>query len=191
MPPTPWTPCNYLPARRSDHVDVYTCASKGEVHVPDPYQWLEENSDEVDKWMTAQAAFTQAYLDLNADREKLEDKFRASMNYAKFSAPTLLDDGHWYWFYNSGLQPQSVLYRSKEPALPDFSKEDNEVGDVFFDPNVLAADGGAVMVTCRFSRCGKYFAYAISHLGSDFATMYVCPTSSPLSQATRAEGENG
>ena len=31
-------------------------------------------------------------------------------------------------------------------------------------PNVLAADGGAVMVTCRFSRCGKYFAYAISHL---------------------------
>ncbi|KIM72272.1 hypothetical protein PILCRDRAFT_829866, partial [Piloderma croceum F 1598] len=83
-----------------------------------------------------------------------------------------------------------VLYRSKEPALPDFSKEDNEVGEVFFDPNVLAADGGAVMVTCRFSRCGKYFAYAISHLGSDFATVYVLPPSFPLSQAPRAEGED-
>jgi prolyl oligopeptidase len=83
MPPTPWTPGNYLPARRSDHVDVYTSTSKGEVHVPDPYQWLEENSDEVDKWMTAQAAFTQVYLDQNADRQKLEDKFRASTNYAK------------------------------------------------------------------------------------------------------------
>jgi hypothetical protein len=77
-------------------------------------------------------------------------------------------------------------------------------------PNVLAADGGAVMVTCRFSRCGKYFAYAISHLvsdhiptctaclmfdalaqGSDFSTVYVRPTSSPLSQATRAKGEDG
>jgi len=80
---TPWTPGNYLPARRSDHVDIYTTASKSEIHVPDPYQWLEENSDEVDKWTTAQAAFTQAYLDQNADRQKLEDKFRASMNYAK------------------------------------------------------------------------------------------------------------
>lgn len=27
----------------------------------------------------------------------------------------------------------AVLYRSKEPALPDFSKGDDEVGDVFFD----------------------------------------------------------
>jgi hypothetical protein len=27
----------------------------------------------------------------------------------------------------------TVLYRSKEPALPDFSKRDDEVGDIFFD----------------------------------------------------------
>ena len=30
-----------------------------------------------------------------------------------------------------------VLYRSKEPALPDFSKGDDEVGDVFFDVRVF------------------------------------------------------
>ena len=29
-----------------------------------------------------------------------------------------------------------VLYRSKEPALPDFSKADDEVGDVFFDVRI-------------------------------------------------------
>jgi len=34
-------------------------------------------------------------------------------------------------------------------------------------PNMLTADGGAVIVTCRFSRCGMYFAYAISHLVGD------------------------
>ncbi|KIM76502.1 hypothetical protein PILCRDRAFT_12740 [Piloderma croceum F 1598] len=94
----------------------------------------------------------QAYLDQNADREKLKVKFRESMNYAKFSAPALLDDGHWCWFYNSGPQPQSILYRSKEPTLPYFSKEDNE--------------------------------------GSNFATVYVRPPNFPLSQATRAEGED-
>jgi prolyl oligopeptidase len=171
MPPTPWTPGNYLPAHRSGHIDVYTSASKGKVLVLDPYQWMEENSDEVDKWMTAQAAFTQAYLDQNADRQKLEDKFRASTNYAKVITRPLCyiiimlksiscsslrplylmtDTGigsttvvcshnqvyiHLSLEYDSDadFERSTVLYRSKEPALPDFSKEDNEVGEVFFD----------------------------------------------------------
>nr|QKM76213.1 prolyl oligopeptidase [Lepiota venenata] len=191
MPPTLWTIAKYPSARRSDHVDVYKSALKGKVHIPDPYQWLEGNSEEVDDWMTAQAAFTRAYLDQNQGSHELEDKFRANLNYAKFSAPTLLDDGHWYWFYNSGLQSQSVIYRSKEPALPDFSKEDKDIGDVFFDSNVLSTDGSAVVAVCRFSPCGKYFAYAISHLGGDFSTIYIRPTSAPLSQATTIEDDKG
>ncbi|KDR68475.1 hypothetical protein GALMADRAFT_78538 [Galerina marginata CBS 339.88] len=186
-----WAPGNYPSTRRSDHVDTYQSASKGEVPVPDPYQWLEESTDEVDKWTTAQADLAQSYLDQNADIQKLAEKFRASRNYAKFSAPTLLDDGHWYWFYNRGLQSQSVLYRSKEPALPDFSKGDDNVGDVFFDPNVLAADGSAGMVLCKFSPDGKFFAYAVSHLGGDYSTIYVRSTSSPLSQASVAQGVDG
>ena len=83
MPPTTWAPDSYPPTHRSDHVDVYQSASRGEVQVPDPYQWLEENTNKVNKWTTAQTAFTQAYLDKNADRQKLEDKFRASKDYAK------------------------------------------------------------------------------------------------------------
>lgn len=31
----------------------------------------------------------------------------------------------------------TVLYRSKEPALPDFSKGDGNVGDIFFDVRTL------------------------------------------------------
>jgi prolyl oligopeptidase len=83
MLPTPWSPNSYPPTRRSDHVDVYESASRGEVQVPDPYQWLEENSNEVDQWTTAQTAFTEAYLNKSADRQKLENKFRASQDYAK------------------------------------------------------------------------------------------------------------
>jgi hypothetical protein len=65
--------------------------------------------------------------------------------------------------------------------------------------------------TCRFSPCGKYFAYAISYLVGDHIPIYtdclclipwyretILPpcmfalrlTSSPLSQVTRAECEN-
>lgn len=83
MTPTPWVPDSYPPTHRSDHVDVYQSASKGEVPVSDPYQWLEESSNEVDQWTTTQTAFTQAYLDKNPDRQKLEDMFLASKDYAK------------------------------------------------------------------------------------------------------------
>ena len=31
----------------------------------------------------------------------------------------------------------TVLYRSKEPSFPDFSKKDDEIGDVFFDVRVF------------------------------------------------------
>jgi prolyl oligopeptidase len=92
MTPTPWIPDKYPAAKRSDHIDVYKSATKGEVRVADPYQWMEEYSDEVDKWISAQERFTRSYLDKNVDRQKLEDAFRASMNYAKVTesdTPTL------------------------------------------------------------------------------------------------------
>lgn len=181
-------PTLYPAARRSDHVDVYKSAKLGEVRVKDPYQWMEVSSEETDSWTSAQEKFTRSHLDQNADRQKLEDAFRASMDYAKFSSPTLIDDGHWYWFHNTGLQAQSVLYRSKERALPDFSKDDSIVGDVFFDPNLLSTDGTAAISTREFSPCGKYFAYGISLSGSDFSTIYVRLTTSPLSQARRDSG---
>ncbi|KAH7926038.1 hypothetical protein BV22DRAFT_1128529 [Leucogyrophana mollusca] len=183
MSPTPWTPNQYPPARRSDHVDVYKSEKHGEVRVSDPYQWLEEHSEETDKWTTAQDAFTRAYLDKNADRSKLENEIRANTDYAKFSAPAFKHDNRWYWYYNSGLQAQSVIYRSKDNALPDFSEEDGAGGEIFFDPNMLSTDGTAALAATAFSRSGKYFAYGISLSGSDFCTVYVRETDKPLAAA--------
>ncbi|KAF8351067.1 prolyl oligopeptidase [Amanita rubescens] len=179
MSPTHWVPNAYPPTHRSDHIDVYNSETRGDVKVSDPYNWLEEYSDETDKWTTAQEQFTRTYLDKNPDRKKLEDAFRKSMDYPKFSAPFLNDDKRWYWFYNTGLQAQTVLYRSKDAILPDFSKSD-DVGEIFFDPNLLSADGTASLSVYDFSHCGKYFAYGISLSGSDFWTVYVRSTSCPL-----------
>ena len=39
-------------------------------------------------------------------------------------------------------------------------------------PNLLATDGTAAITSCKFSRCGKYFAYSISYS--------VCPVMSFL-----------
>jgi len=49
--PTPWTPNAYPKARRGDHIDVYKSGKHGEVRVHDPYQWLEENSEETTTWV--------------------------------------------------------------------------------------------------------------------------------------------
>ena len=85
MPPSPtaWTPNRYPPARRSDHVDVYKSEKRGEVRVPDPYQWLEHNTEETEQWTTAQEKYTREYLDRNSERQELEDEIRKNMDYAK------------------------------------------------------------------------------------------------------------
>lgn len=177
---TPWTPNRYPNARRSDHVDVYKSEKQGEVRVPDPYQWLEQQSQETDQWTTAQDQFTRSHLDKNPARTKLEHEIRANTDYAKFSAPSLKYDGRWYWYYNSGLQPQSVICRSKDANLPDGSGEEGPGGEVYFDPNLLSTDGTAALSVTAFSRSGEYFAYGISLSGSDFYTVYVRRTSEPF-----------
>ena len=56
--PTPWTPNAYPKARRGDHVDVYKSIKHGDVRVHDPYQWLEENSEETTAWVEGVLADT-------------------------------------------------------------------------------------------------------------------------------------
>ncbi|KAF8164897.1 prolyl oligopeptidase [Crassisporium funariophilum] len=182
MPTTSWTPNAYPPARRSDHVDIYKSASRGEVHVADPYQWLEEYTDETEKWTSAQQAFTRKHLDKNSHCPRLEKVFQAANDFAKFTAPYLHTDNRWYWLNNSGLEPQTALYRSRDSTLPDFSKGNDLVGEIFFDPNALSKDGTSALASYKFSECGKYFAYGISVSGSDFVTLYIRSTDSPVTK---------
>ncbi|KAJ3496917.1 hypothetical protein NLJ89_g10419 [Agrocybe chaxingu] len=161
---------------------VQTLARRGDIAVPDPYSWLESDTNETDKWTTAQEQFTRAFLDKNPLLDRLENVFRESNNFAKFSAPKLYDDGRWYWFYNSGLVPQTAMYRSIDSKLPDFANVKGSGGDIFFDPNALSSDGTASLATFRMSNCGKYFAYGISYSGSDCMTIYVRSSDSPLTK---------
>ncbi|KAJ3506736.1 hypothetical protein NLJ89_g6702 [Agrocybe chaxingu] len=191
MAPTPWFPDQYPKARRSDHVDRYKSARRGDVAVPDPYSWLENDTDETDKWTTAQEQFTRAFLDKNPHLDRLENVFRDCNNFAKFSAPKLYDDGRWYWFYNSGLEPQTAMYRSIDSRLPDFANVKGSGGNIFFDPNALSSDGTASLATFKMSNCGKYFAYGISYSGSDCMTIYVRPSDSPLTKEVDMKNDTG
>jgi len=72
--------------------------------------------------------------------------------------------GYYYYFHNSGLQAQDVLYQQDTLASEP---------RVFLDPNTLDADGTAALNTFGFSKSGKLFAYGISLSGSDWITIYV------------------
>lgn len=88
--PTRWIPGSYPQARRSDHVDTYQSTARGTVRVPDPYNWLEKHSEETDKWTSEQERYTRTFLDQIPDRSRLEEAFRASVDYAKVSLFTTL-----------------------------------------------------------------------------------------------------
>ncbi|CAG8479809.1 9682_t:CDS:10 [Paraglomus brasilianum] len=77
---------------------------------------------------------------------------------------------------------ESYPYREKfrENVLYQLSSFQADA-KVFFDPNTLEEDGTAAIRTYNFSESGKYFVYAISKSGSDWATAYV---------KTTAEGSN-
>ena len=88
---TEWKPAaNPYPAsRKSDHVNVYKSEKHGEVRVPDPFNWLEQNTEETDAWTTAQADFTRAFLDKNPHRVSLENELRANFDFEKVSRVAL------------------------------------------------------------------------------------------------------
>ena len=78
--------------------------------VADPYRWLEnDNSNETKDWVKRENALTFAYLEKLPLRNVLKERIEKMWNYEKFSAP-FKEGGKYYFFKNSGLQNQSVLY---------------------------------------------------------------------------------
>ncbi|MCD8072512.1 MAG: S9 family peptidase, partial [Alistipes sp.] len=136
--------------------------------VADPYRWLEDdNSDETARWVKAQNEVTFDYLSQIPYRDKVKQRITELMDYPKEGLPT--KHGDWfYFFYNDGLQNQSVLYRSKTAGGED--------AQVFIDPNTLSPDGTVALGSTTFSEDGKNVAYSVSTAGSDWVEIKVMDT---------------
>lgn len=163
----------------------YPDTARGEVvdnyfgtQVPDPYRWLEDdNSDATAAWVTAQNDVTQDYLSQIPFRGAIRERLTQLWNYPRQGAP----DKHgewWYYYYNDGLQNQSVLYRTASPEQP---------GEVFLDPNALSDDGTVALAAVSFSKDGRYCAYSESASGSDWVVIRVRDTATGLATEDRIE----
>ena len=91
-------------------------------------------------------------------RETFKKRIEQLSDYEKISAP--FKRGDWFYFYkNSGLQNQSVLYRQK--GLTGTPEE-------VLDPNKLSTDATTRLTVFSLSKNGRYACIGLSKGGSDW-----------------------
>jgi len=131
--------------------------------VPDPYRWLEDDrSAETKKWVDAQNVVTQAFMAKIPYRNAIKERLTSLMNYEKYSSP-FKRGAYTYYYKNTGLQNQSVLYREK----------DGGTAEVFLDPNTFSKDATTSVAGLSFTKDGSLVAYQLSAGGSDWSSAVV------------------
>ena len=152
-------PLSYPSATRGTQSDVYHGTT-----IADPYRWLEDtDSPETKAWVEAQNRLSERYLSNIPERAAIKNRLTQLWNYARTSAPFKEGDRYFY-FQNSGLQNQSILYVQDRRNAPP---------RVLLDPNVLSADGTIALSNVSASADGRYLAYSLSTSGSDWQEIRV------------------
>ena len=149
---------NYPSTKKVPKVDRYFGTE-----VIDNYRWLEnDNAVETKNWVDKQNKTTFSYLENIPFRNQIKNRLEQLWDYDKVSAP--FKEGDYTYFYkNSGLQNQYVVYRKKE----------GYEAELFLDPNTFAKDGTTSLAALNFSKSGKLLAYSISEGGSDWRKIIV------------------
>lgn len=157
---SPLPPLHYPLARRDDSVvDDYHG-----FRISDPYRWLEDpDSEETKEFVDKQSTLTDSVLAVCDLRDKLRQQITELYDHPRYDTPFRRGNRYFY-FHNTGLQAQSVLYIQNEL--------DGEA-EVLLDPNGLSKDGTVALSGPSISEDGEYLAYGLSSSGSDWMTIKV------------------
>ena len=152
---------NYHQTTKKPVTDVYFG-----YEIKDNYRWLEDDlSSETEEWVYKQNQTTFKYLSRIPFRKDLKKRLLKLLDYEKITAP--FKKGEYTYFYkNSGLQNQSILYRNL----------DNQEPEVFIDPNKFSIDGTTSLAGVSFSKDASLVAYSISEGGADWRKVIVMNT---------------
>lgn len=152
------TPTSFPKTKKVDSVDSYHG-----IKVNDPYRWLEDDrSEETDKWINEENAYTANYLQKIPFRKNIENLITKLWNYERISSPVVHGD-YTYYYKNDGLQNQSILYRMNKGG----------VEEVFLDPNSFSKDGTTSLGEVSFTKDGSLVAFSVSEGGSDWRKVTV------------------
>lgn len=145
----------YPATHRGDHVDNYHGTA-----VPDPYRWLEDpDSAETVAWVEAQNALTRPFLDALPHREQIKARTTQLWDFPKVGTPWK-QGKRYFWYANSGLQNQSVLFVASRP--------DSKTPRVLLDPNLLSKDGTVALSSISLTEDASLMAFSTSASGSDW-----------------------
>ena len=153
------TTLTYPAAARGTQVDNYHGVS-----IADPYRWLEDvDSPATREWVAAENRLTDSFLASIPQRQAIRTRLTQLWNYERYSAP-FKENGRYFYFQNTGLQNQSVLYvqdnRNAAPRL-------------LLDPNLLSTDGTVALSGTAVSDDGRFLAYSLSTSGSDWQELHL------------------
>ena len=132
--------------------------------IQEPYGWLEnDTAADTEDWVQRQNAVTNDFLNKVPFRKAIEDRYAELFDFPKVSSPQRVGEN--YFFYkNSGLQDQSVIYIQKgRDGQPE----------VFIDPNELSEDGTITVNLMGASRDKKYIAIMRNEAGSDWGEIRI------------------
>src|SRR5512134_1078242 len=149
----------YPPSRAGDVVDDYHGT-----RVPDPYRWLEDvDAPETRAWVAAQNHLTFGWLDQVPQRRTIRERLTALWDYPRYGTP-FRKAGRYFFFMNTGLQNQAVLYvQASLTSAPE----------VLLDPNTLSPDGTVALTTTAVSEDGRLMVYGTAASGSDWNEFHV------------------
>ncbi|MCX6258179.1 MAG: prolyl oligopeptidase family serine peptidase [Bacteroidia bacterium] len=150
----------YPAAKKCDTIDNYFG-----VEVTDPYRWLEdENSADTKIWIQAENKLTADYLNQIPFRTKIRESLIRIMDFEKITVP-FKKGGKLFFYRNSGLQNQNVLFMKESPESADER--------VILNPDSLSNDGTVSVIQAVLSKNGRWLAFSVSRYGSDWTEIFV------------------
>ncbi|KAK3799956.1 hypothetical protein RRG08_002372 [Elysia crispata] len=130
--------------------------------IADPYRWLEDpDCKETKAFVDAQNEISEPFINSCPIKDQMKKRITEVWDFPKYGCP-FKHGSHYFYFHNSGLQNQHVMYI-----------QDSLDGEprVFLDPNKLSEDGTVSMGSFDFTENGAVLAYTLSESGSDWRTI--------------------
>jgi len=133
--------------------------------IHDPFFGLEDDhANRTKQWVLDQQEQTNTYFQKNQEtRNQIQERYTRIFNFEKISAPEKFGEYYFFW-RNSGLQPQSVCYVRK--GIKGLER-------VFIDPNEIDPKGTTTFNLLGANDDNTLMALSISRAGSDWSTIEV------------------
>ncbi len=132
----------------------------GEV-IPDPYRWLEEDTDATRAWTVEQNEFTRHHLSAVPGADSIRTRLDELLQIGYLTVPLVRGEARFYEKRDGESdQPVFIARHGDEPAI------------ALIDPNSLEDNTTSVDWTYP-TRDGAFVAYGLSVSGSEQSTLYV------------------